>query len=106
MFDLFEIFKNKGLQKFRTIWYSQILMNYKYEFSTIMSQKYTCSEFMRVKIHDNASESSGLLLLSIRVIKNSSPKIQVPHNIGWSTRVVKINVLRKFTYASQLKRQN
>ena len=47
-----------------------------------------------MKIHDNASESSGLLLLSIRVIKNNNPKIQVPHNNGWSANVVKINVLK------------
>ena len=60
----------------------------------------TCSEFTIEKIHDSASDSSESLLLSN---KNKSPKIQVPHNNGWSTTVVKSNVLRgKLTFRHQL----
>ena len=54
----------------------------------------TCKVFASVKIHDSASVSSGLLLSSSRVLKNMRPNIQVPHNNGWSAKVVHITVLK------------
>ena len=54
----------------------------------------TCKVFASVKIHDSASVSSGLLLSSSRVLKNMRPNIHVPHNNGWSAKVVHITVLK------------
>ena len=50
--------------------------------------------FIRVKIHDSTSVSTGLLLSSSRVFKNTRPNIQVPHNTGCNDTMAHSTILK------------